>query len=221
MIRIVAIMAVVGVITLEGQYLVPANRHRPNTGTVSSGGTRVTYDRQQLAGISADMRVLQEDLRMLLGRLEALEQENAAKNTLIRDLQERQVAYERRLQQMEREQRQALVRIQTELNQAYEKGLSDNAQATQKALDSLRATVVSELSRVEQVAVRAANASARRVPQATLSGAYKEVQVQQGDTLSAIANAAGISVSTLRQVNGLKSDVIRIGQVLKIPVPQQ
>lgn len=144
-----------------------------------------------------------------------------SKNTLIRDLQERQVAYERRLQQMEREQRQALVRIQTELNQAYEKGLSDNAQATQKALDSLRATVVSELSRVEQVAVRAANASARRVPQATLSGAYKEVQVQQGDTLSAIANAAGISVSTLRQVNGLKSDVIRIGQVLKIPVPQQ
>lgn len=221
MIRNAAVAALFCVMALEGQYLVPANRNRPNSGSVSNGGTRVTYDRQQLAGISADMRVLQEDLRMLLGRLEALEQENAAKNTLIRDLQERQVAYERRLQQMEREQRQALVRIQTELNQAYEKGLSDNAQATQKALDSLRATVVSELSRVEQVAVRAANASARRVPQATLTGAYKEVQVQQGDTLSAIANAAGVSVSTLRQVNGLKSDVIRIGQVLKIPVPQQ
>lgn len=221
MIRNAAVAALFCVMALEGQYLVPANRNRPNSGAVSNGGTRVTYDRQQLAGISADMRVLQEDLRMLLGRLEALEQENAAKNTLIRDLQERQVAYERRLQQMEREQRQALVRIQTELNQAYEKGLSDNAQATQKALDSLRATVVSELSRVEQVAVRAANVSARRVPQATLTGAYKEVQVQQGDTLSAIANAAGVSVSTLRQVNGLKSDVIRIGQVLKIPVPQQ
>lgn len=45
-------------------------------------------------------------------------------------------------------------------------------------------------------------------------GRYKVVK---GDTLSMIADRNGVSLSRLREYNKLKSDVIRIGQVLEIP----
>lgn len=41
--------------------------------------------------------------------------------------------------------------------------------------------------------------------------------VQGGDTLGKLASRYGTTVSAFREVNGLKSDVIRIGQKLKVP----
>lgn len=41
--------------------------------------------------------------------------------------------------------------------------------------------------------------------------------VVKGDTLSAIVRKKGSSVSKIKAANGLKSDLIRPGQVLKIP----
>ncbi|WP_456275134.1 LysM peptidoglycan-binding domain-containing protein [Bacillus sp. AK128] len=46
------------------------------------------------------------------------------------------------------------------------------------------------------------------------SGKY---QVVSGDTLSAIAKRSGTSVETIKQVNQLSSDFLRIGQILTIP----
>lgn len=45
-------------------------------------------------------------------------------------------------------------------------------------------------------------------------GTYK---VKSGDTLGKIAKANGISVRALKSANGLSSDIIRVGQKLKIP----
>ncbi|KAF0095986.1 MAG: peptidoglycan-binding lysin domain-containing protein [Puniceicoccaceae bacterium 5H] len=42
-------------------------------------------------------------------------------------------------------------------------------------------------------------------------------RVQRGDTLSEIATAYGVSIRDLKRINGLKGDLIRIGQVLKVP----
>ncbi|SDL01880.1 membrane-bound lytic murein transglycosylase D [Modicisalibacter muralis] len=42
-------------------------------------------------------------------------------------------------------------------------------------------------------------------------------QVQPGDTLSAIAARHSVPVSILREYNGLSGDMIRVGQVLKLP----
>ena len=41
--------------------------------------------------------------------------------------------------------------------------------------------------------------------------------VQKGDSLYKIANKFGVSVSELKEYNSLKSDILSIGQVLKIP----
>ncbi len=45
-------------------------------------------------------------------------------------------------------------------------------------------------------------------------GVYK---VMRGDTLSMIASRQGVSLSRLREYNDLKTDVIKVGQVLQIP----
>lgn len=47
--------------------------------------------------------------------------------------------------------------------------------------------------------------------------AGNEYRIQSGDTLSAIAVRHGVPVNQLRQANDLNGDVIRVGQVLRIP----
>lgn len=46
---------------------------------------------------------------------------------------------------------------------------------------------------------------------------YKKYTVKSGDTLSQIAEKYHTSVTKIKKVNGLRSDMIRAGQVLKIP----
>lgn len=41
--------------------------------------------------------------------------------------------------------------------------------------------------------------------------------VRRGDTLSGIARKYGTSVSSLKQLNGLKTDLIKVGQALQLP----
>ena len=41
--------------------------------------------------------------------------------------------------------------------------------------------------------------------------------IERGDTLSEIAGKYRVSFENLKKINGLRSDKIRIGQVLKIP----
>ncbi|MCB1119831.1 MAG: LysM peptidoglycan-binding domain-containing protein, partial [Chlamydiia bacterium] len=46
---------------------------------------------------------------------------------------------------------------------------------------------------------------------------YVDVTVKQGDALEKLARAYGVSVQTIQQVNHLPGQVLRPGQVLKIP----
>ncbi|SFC34868.1 N-acetylmuramoyl-L-alanine amidase [Kushneria avicenniae] len=48
-------------------------------------------------------------------------------------------------------------------------------------------------------------------------GASNEYRVQPGDTLSGIAASKNVSLAALRRANNLDTDVLRLGQVLKIP----
>lgn len=46
---------------------------------------------------------------------------------------------------------------------------------------------------------------------------YDFYVVEAGATLSAISRATGVSIAELKRVNGMKNDVLRVGQKLKIP----
>ena len=53
------------------------------------------------------------------------------------------------------------------------------------------------------------------------TGATKEYVVKSGDTLGAIAYGNGINIRQLKELNGLKSDALRVGQKIKIPAEKQ
>ena len=63
--------------------------------------------------------------------------------------------------------------------------------------------------------VRKAGASA--AAKGPYTGATKDYIVKGGDTLGAIAYGNGITIRQLKALNGLKSDVLKVGQKLKIP----
>ena len=52
---------------------------------------------------------------------------------------------------------------------------------------------------------------------APYTGATKEYVVKAGDTLGAIAYGNGINIRQLKELNGLTSDTLKVGQKLKIP----
>ena len=54
-------------------------------------------------------------------------------------------------------------------------------------------------------------------PYAPYAGATQEYVVKSGDVLGTIALKNGISVRQLKDLNGLSSDVVRIGQKLRVP----
>jgi LysM repeat protein len=55
-----------------------------------------------------------------------------------------------------------------------------------------------------------------KIPGGSSSQKTGSITVQSGDTLGSIANRYGISVATLKSINGLSSDSVSIGQVLKL-----
>ena len=57
-----------------------------------------------------------------------------------------------------------------------------------------------------------------RAPQGVVTRTYR---VKKGDTLYSISTKNGVSLSDLKRLNGISSDILRIGQVLKIPTLRQ
>ncbi|HQL08079.1 MAG: LysM peptidoglycan-binding domain-containing protein [Lentisphaerae bacterium] len=169
---------------------------------VVNDATRIQRD---VAAMQADMRVLQEDQKMLLARIMGLEQEIQNRDERIKELQNLLTATDNRFEALDREWRQRF----DALNAALEQERASRSQEIQAVGKAMAAEIV----RVEKSAAAAAKPSAP----AAYSGKYKELVVQKGDTLSGISSLAGVSIESIREANGLKSDVIRVGQVLKIP----
>ena len=74
---------------------------------------------------------------------------------------------------------------------------------------------------VPVAAAPAAAVAAKKTPPkkslAPYTGATKEYAVQNGDTLGSIAYGNGITIRQLKDLNGLSSDALKIGQKLRIP----
>ncbi len=81
-------------------------------------------------------------------------------------------------------------------------------------LNSQRGEIVNDLSARLAKAERAERTERRRAEESASSGTYI---VKSGDTLTLIAQACNTTVSRIKELNGLTSDRLRIGQALKIP----
>lgn len=61
------------------------------------------------------------------------------------------------------------------------------------------------------------SSSAAPKPRQAYSGPCYEYTVQSGDTLSLIAKAFNSSVQKIKDVNGLRSDALKVGQKINVP----
>lgn len=99
----------------------------------------------------------------------------------------------------------------TTLNQQLAKERADRQAALNKVIE----TVANETTRA--VNSIAKQSKPKPAPAAMPPGTYYEHKVEKGQTLSAIARTYKVSVNDIKTANHLKSNMIRIGQVLLIP----
>ncbi|TIQ32249.1 MAG: LysM peptidoglycan-binding domain-containing protein [Mesorhizobium sp.] len=75
-------------------------------------------------------------------------------------------------------------------------------------------------AQVDASAAASGSKNAKPTPQmaeAKPAGAGGTYTVQQGDSLSSIARKTGVSATALKQANGMKDGLLKIGQTLKVP----
>ncbi len=101
----------------------------------------------------------------------------------------------------------------TALNQQLAKERADR----QAALNKVVETVADETTRAVNTIAKQSKPEPVKASVAMPAGAYYEHKVESGQTLSAIARTYKVSVNDIKTANHLKSNIIRIGQVLLIP----
>lgn len=86
------------------------------------------------------------------------------------------------------------------------------------ALAKQREDIVRDLSgRISKMQAAAAPAPAAPRQPTVVTGPHIEYVVESGDTLSLIAAAFKTSVRKIKEMNGLKGDMLRVGQKLYLP----
>lgn len=156
------------------------------------------YYEEMIGNLSNQLRLLQDENAKLSGTVYTLQRE-------MRELKQQM----QRLQEDNSQVRQLV----KEESAARQKQMGNIADRIQNAADAQnRANAEAERARAR------AEAEARRVQtEKDSQEEYDYYVVESGATLSAVSRATGVSISRLKQVNGLKNDIIRVGQKLKIP----
>ncbi len=86
-----------------------------------------------------------------------------------------------------------------------------------RQIGSQREEIVRDLSgRIAKMQPSPASRSSEP-PRRTVIGPHNEYVVEAGDTLSLISQATGVPIRRIKEMNGLKSDNLRIGQKLMLP----
>ena len=60
-------------------------------------------------------------------------------------------------------------------------------------------------------------ATAKVQPSSDDASSGETYRVRRGDTLSSIASRFGTTISTMKRINGLKSNRLKVGQRIKLP----
>ena len=101
----------------------------------------------------------------------------------------------------------------TALHQQLEKERAERQVALNKVIETVADQTTKAVNTIAKRTEPKTAKSSASIP----AGAYYKHKVERGETLSAIARAYKVSVSDIKQANRLKSNIIRIGQILHIP----
>lgn len=152
-----------------------------------------------------DIIALKNEMTLLKRQVRSIQNSHAAVTKNLASLQS-QINY---VNQQNQQQAKALNSLSQEIQQ-------EKVQRRQ-AMDKVVETVA------DQTAKTVNTIAAQRTPQPSpasgpaAGGAYYKHKVAAGETLSAIARAYKVSVKEIKDANNIKSDIIRIGQILHIP----
>lgn len=157
------------------------------------------YYEEMIGNMSNQLRLLQDENAKLSGTVYTLQQE-------LREMK-------RQLQNMREEitQNRRMVTEESTARQKQLNGIADKLQRAAEAQNRAAEAQRAAMKHDPQKENPAENHSAQTPEE------YDIYVVQAGANLTAIARATGVSVARLKQVNGLKNDVIWVGQKLKIP----
>ena len=89
-----------------------------------------------------------------------------------------------------------------------------------RQLGSQRTEIVNDLSgRISKMQAQQNSAprSQAQPKKSAVVGPHREYVVESGDTLSVISEATGVPIKKIREMNGLKGDMLRVGQKLMLP----
>ena len=87
-----------------------------------------------------------------------------------------------------------------------------------RELQNMRGEIVKDLSgRIAKIQAATPPPPPKPTVTKVVIGPHQEYTVQSGDTLSLIAQAFDTTVAKIKEMNGLKSDALRVGQKLKLP----
>ena len=164
----------------------------------ASGGTAAATRATTAAGTRRDIASYVEELAgNTAAQLRAVQDENA-------QLETRVIELERKLASLQETNQKLLNEVAAVKRQAAAD--ADAREAQMKAI----------LSKLDKLAAASAPAATVPTPISTADD-YDIYEVQKGATLSVIAKAYGVTIQDIRKANNLKSDVLQIGQKLKIP----
>lgn len=182
---------------VSAQTVQPAAGATPQTSTAASATTN-TAARTASTGTRRDIVSYVEELAgNTAAQLRAVQDENA-------ELETRVIALERKLAELQETNQKLLNEIAAAKRQA-----SADADAHEAQLKAIN-------SKLDKLASMPPPTVTVPTPVST-EAEYDIYEVQKGATLSVIAKAYEVTVQDIKKANNLKSDMLQVGQKLKIP----